>query len=178
MGIWIDQIEKAKARSADFDLRALVKYAKDKPPAELGTPEQLIERQQFLAESLGNARETKEFYERIIAGNELQDVNFLSRGARAARAVGRIIIRSPSSGQLTGHGTGFLIAPGVLVTNNHVLPESATANRSQVQFEYEIDIDGQALSAVTFAFEPSKPRRPPKLPHPWPPKLLHLAGVN
>jgi hypothetical protein len=22
------------------------------------------------------------------------------------------------------------------------------------------------------------PRRPPKLPHPWPPKLLHLAGVN
>lgn len=23
-----------------------------------------------------------------------------------------------------------------------------------------------------------KPRRPPKLPHPWPPKLLHLAGVN
>jgi len=23
-----------------------------------------------------------------------------------------------------------------------------------------------------------EPRRPPKLPHPWPPKLLHLAGVN
>jgi hypothetical protein len=23
-----------------------------------------------------------------------------------------------------------------------------------------------------------RPRRPPKLPHPWPPKLLHLAGVN
>ena len=22
------------------------------------------------------------------------------------------------------------------------------------------------------------PRRPPKLPHLWPPKLLHLAGVN
>lgn len=24
----------------------------------------------------------------------------------------------------------------------------------------------------------SSPRRPPKLPHPWPLKLLHLAGVN
>ena len=24
----------------------------------------------------------------------------------------------------------------------------------------------------------SGPRRPPKLPHLWPPKLLHLAGVS
>ncbi len=27
--------------------------------------------------------------------------------------------------------------------------------------------------------KPSRdPRRPPKLPHLWPPKLLHLAGVS
>ena len=26
--------------------------------------------------------------------------------------------------------------------------------------------------------QPNMPRRPPKLPHLWPLKLLHLAGVN
>ena len=42
---------------------------------------------------------------------------------------------------------------------------------------YEDDIKGGRPSIA-----PEKllraPRRPPKLPHPWPPKLLHLAGVN
>ncbi len=31
---------------------------------------------------------------------------------------------------------------------------------------------------ATLIYRRTKPRRPPKLPHLWPPKLLHLAGVN
>ena len=39
------------------------------------------------------------------------------------------------------------------------------------------DVEPTILRA-TGGVHPLDPRRPPKLPHPWPPKLLHLAGVN
>jgi len=44
--------------------------------------------------------------ERLLGRNDLIDVGFLERGYRAARAVGRITIRS-AGGDLEGFGTGF-----------------------------------------------------------------------
>ncbi len=155
MGLWLNEIQKAKERSAGLDLRALADYARDKTPAQLSTPEQLAERKQFLDESLRDPKESQEFFERIIAGNELQSVNYLARGARAARAVSRIVIRT-ASGQLFGYGTGFLIAPRVIITNHHVLENAGAAARSTAQFEYEADIDGQPLKAVSFSLEPTQ----------------------
>ncbi|WP_431287921.1 DNA/RNA non-specific endonuclease [Roseateles chitinivorans] len=153
MALWLDEISKAKARCAGTDLRGLAAFARDKAPREMSPPQQLAERKQFLDESLRDEEKSNEFFERIIAGNELQDINYLARGARAARAIGRVVIRTPA-GQLAGYGTGFLIAPRVLITNNHVLENALSAARSQVQFEYEVDIDGQPLSPVTFALNP------------------------
>ena len=35
------------------------------------------------------------------------------------------------------------------------------------------------LAITPYSFrKAAQPRRPPKLPHLWPPKLLHLAGVS
>lgn len=80
-------------------------------------------------------------FERILgAANELQSVNFLARGARAARAVARVSIIQ--GGQRAGFGTGFLVGERLLLTNNHVLPDVATATGSFADFDFESDADG------------------------------------
>src|SRR3954470_21976213 len=101
--------------------------ARDKRPEELATGKVQRERRDFLQESLGETREPeqiKRIYERILGGNDLMPVAYLQRGAIAARAVSRIDLGGGS------FGTGFLIAPGVLITNNHVLQNAATAARA------------------------------------------------
>jgi len=137
--LWLEQIEKARERSEGIDLRSLADYARDKTPRELSTPKQLDDRRSFLRESLGDDEKSAVAYERIISGSEIQDVNYLARGARAAKAVSRILIRD-TAGRLVAYGTGFLIAPNVLITNNHVLPSIESCRRSEAQFEFELDI--------------------------------------
>lgn len=79
--------------------------------------------------------------ERILgAASELQSVNFLARGARAARAVARVSI--VENGRRAGFGTGFLVGERLLLTNNHVLPDVATATGSFAEFDLESDVDG------------------------------------
>ena len=148
-----EQIEKARARSRDFDLRALAATGSRIRPVELSTPGQLDKRRRFLRESLGNVAEAQRVLERIIVGNELQDANYLARGARAAKAVARIKVVNPA-GRHVGYGTGFLIAPGVLLTNNHVLPSAAVAAQSMAEFRFELDVEGQAQAGIPFRMRP------------------------
>jgi endonuclease G, mitochondrial len=155
MSILFDQISKAKQRAAGLDLEAEAERTSRLSPEELNDAAALERRARFLRESLGDSLSTKEFNERIIHGNDLQDVNFFARGVRAARAVGRIVIRQPS-GTRAGFGSGFLVAPGVLITNNHVFPSPDSALRSNVQFQYERDIEGRPLPPVPFNFLPGK----------------------
>ena len=53
--------------------------------------------------------------ERIIGQSQLMSSFFLPLGAERARAVGRIVTQTGA-----GVGTGFLISPRLLMTNNHV----------------------------------------------------------
>jgi endonuclease G len=91
--------------------------------------------------------------ERIIGRNELLGVQYLDGGQTAARSVGRIVVRrSPS--KMAPMGTGFLVAPGLLMTNNHVLPTPQSAKGGVVQFNYQCGLDGNMLGAVDFALDP------------------------
>lgn len=64
-------------------------------------------------------REGRVVLERFIGPtNDLLSVEFLEQGVEAARAVVKI---ETMGGTTTG--TGFLVAPGILLTNNHVLPD-------------------------------------------------------
>ncbi|MDX2220360.1 MAG: DNA/RNA non-specific endonuclease [Burkholderiales bacterium] len=155
MAVIYEQIEKAIERAKEVDLPGLVSNARDLPPRELADDTQIEERRQFLRESLGDAAVADLMFERIIGGNELQDVNFLIRGAVASRAIARIEIRS-ASGRLQGYGTGFLIAPGVLLTNHHVLPEAGIAQNSLAQFDYERDLDGRLKPIASFELLPGE----------------------
>jgi endonuclease G len=153
MSLVSDRINKAIARSGSRDFAALKEGMLDKQPGELASEQDLARRRQFLLQTAENKGAALATFERIIQGNELQDVNYLLRGSRVARSVGRISIREPN-GRLFGYGTGFLIGERVLLTNNHVLLAASLAERSEVEFEYERDEAGNQLPGVKFSLRP------------------------
>ncbi len=90
--------------------------------------------------------------ERVNGVADFQDVSIVGRMLGLSRAVCRVLIGSAQGS--SGYGTGFLIAPGVMITNHHVLPDAATASRSFAQFNYELDTSGSALTPVSFRILP------------------------
>lgn len=72
--------------------------------------------------------------ERIIGENTLRPIYYLHVALRAAEAVVRIEIPG------VGAGTGFLVAPDLMMTNHHVIADADQARRAEVTFFYELDI--------------------------------------
>ncbi len=92
-------------------------------------------------------------YERIIAQNDLLGASFLLQGAQVSRSIGRITVRSP--GGLPLHwGTGFLVSPRLLMTNNHVMATYEEAAPSIVEFNYYVQPDGRIATPIVFDLEP------------------------
>ncbi|WP_433263570.1 endonuclease [Actinosynnema sp. CS-041913] len=75
---------------------------------------------------VGGSRELD--LERLIGRNTLVDSDFLESGVAAARAVGRVRVGGR-------WGTGFLIAPSLLLTAGHVLPSVTDAAQASVEFD-------------------------------------------
>jgi len=124
-------------------------------PRDVAPEYVLRQRRNFLDDQLGGElshRELEETFERIIGGNELQDINYLEKGTNAARSVCRIRFEAMGG----GYATGFLIAPRVLITNNHVFPDAQTARTAEAQFRYERSLDGRELTPVRFRLEPDR----------------------
>lgn len=90
-------------------------------------------------------------YERIIGASDLVSVNFLARGIKASQAVCRIGVPGQDSGW---YGTGFIVGPGLLVTNNHVLASREDAAQAEAEFGYEHDVEGVLMPPVRFNFAP------------------------
>jgi endonuclease G len=147
------EIAKTKARASGLHLALRTEDHGDKTPADLAAPQDRRARLQFLRSSLGDTPQTVETFERIIAGNELQPVNYLEIGALAAKPVCRVRI-GDAGGRLRAWATGFLIAPRVLLTNNHVLPSQEVAAHASTQFDYELDVFGADRPIVEFALQP------------------------
>jgi endonuclease G, mitochondrial len=127
------------------------------------TPERVRERIQHLAsravetEGVGlvpgqPAGPTTSALERILLKNDLMSINYLDIGARVARTVGRVHIRNPD-GSLAGYGTGFLVSPRLLMTNNHVLENSSTAGASRVEFNFQEGTDSKLLKSIFADFD-------------------------
>jgi endonuclease G, mitochondrial len=89
--------------------------------------------------------------ERIIGDSNIFQVNYLARGERAARTVGRISIVNKHDIPM-GFGTGFLVAPGLLLTNNHVISDATQASHSYILLEYEYDADNGLKQTERFDF--------------------------
>lgn len=70
--------------------------------------------------------------EKIIGENTLRDVRLLELALDAARAVVRIVTADSL-------GSGFLVGPGLIMTNHHVIGSQESAQPSAFQFHYQLD---------------------------------------
>lgn len=91
--------------------------------------------------------------ERIINQSDLFPIAHLQAGLNVSKSVCRISIRS-RSGQLQSYGTGFLVAPNLLLTNNHVLETAEAAMYAVAEFNYEDDVDFMPLEIISFRLDP------------------------
>ncbi|MCF0049553.1 serine protease [Dyadobacter sp. LJ53] len=91
-------------------------------------------------------------FERAIKGNDSIPACYLSDGTRVRRTVGRIHIYERE--RRVSWGTGFLVGPCLLLTNQHVLDSIETARASRVEFDYEEDNTGSTPPTAIFNFEP------------------------
>ncbi len=85
--------------------------------------------------------------ERLIDTNDLLPASFLEEGTKVARAIGRITTK-------TSWGTGVLIAPNILMTNNHVLDKHETSRGAFVELNYELGIDNLPKTTESFTLDP------------------------
>ena len=67
--------------------------------------------------------------------------------------MGRIVY--PNRNHIKGIGTGFLVAPNMLMTNNHVIEDKYIAESYMVEFEFEKNDKGVIGETALFQFEPS-----------------------
>ncbi|WP_373635719.1 trypsin-like peptidase domain-containing protein [Yoonia sp. SS1-5] len=81
--------------------------------------------------------------EKVIGRGNLQGLAWLLQGAKAGAPVCRVM--TP-----TAIGTGFLVAGGLVVTNNHVVPDAMMAAQATVEFNYERDEAGQLKQSVIY----------------------------
>jgi endonuclease I/V8-like Glu-specific endopeptidase len=91
--------------------------------------------------------------ERTIGDGDFLGIAFVEHALAVARFVGRVIIRS-SPGTSSGFGTGFMVSPRLLITNNHVLPSAAHAAYSELEFDFQRDRFNRMMPSVYFALEP------------------------
>ncbi len=76
-------------------------------------------------------------------------VAWLEAGFLASKAVGRIIFAGGNP-----NGTGFLISDRLLITNNHVIPDSNSARNMLVEFRYELALGQRSPAPIRFALDP------------------------
>lgn len=93
--------------------------------------------------------------ERVIGETmDFLSIAFLARGLAASRPVARLVTRL--GGKSFSYGTGFMVSPTLLMTNNHVLEAAEVAGRTTAEFDYERDVDGRELAASSFTLEPAR----------------------
>lgn len=91
--------------------------------------------------------------ERVMGKPDFLGINFLELALAVSRFVGRIRIQ-PSPSRTTGFGTGFMVSPRLLLTNNHVLGAPQDAVHSEVEFDYQYDRNGRLLPVVVYGLDP------------------------
>ena len=89
--------------------------------------------------------------EKIIDANNLLDITYLSEGSRVARAVGRIVLPVTGGNRL---GSGFMVSPSLMMTNNHVLEDELQARDARIEFDFFEREDGATGPAQHFQVQP------------------------
>ena len=84
--------------------------------------------------------------EKILGVNNLKQISWIKRGLKVSRCVCRIL--TPK-----GLGTGFLIAPDLLMTNHHVIRDAGTAAKTTIEFNYQHDFEGNVQPSCRYKLD-------------------------
>jgi hypothetical protein len=88
--------------------------------------------------------------EKVLRASQKEGLQpwFVKRVAELTNAVGRI------SAACHLFGTGFLIAPRIVLSCHHVLPDAETAKESSLQLDYQSEEDGSFRRVTTVKLDP------------------------
>lgn len=93
--------------------------------------------------------------ERILGKSDLFPIAYLQTGLRVGNAVCRLSIRN-EKGNVLGYGTGFMVSPHLLMTNNHVLETPEVALHSLAEFNYQDDENFMPCPVHSFRLDPER----------------------
>ena len=150
MLISADLVASSVARHGRIDPEALSRRIGESDRSRFVSEKQRQQRFRALMDQMRDPLAATTILERIIGGNDLVGINYLVIGAQRARAVCRIHLRD-ALGTTVGFGTGFLVAPGVLMTNHHVIAGAEEARHALAEFDYEYDVTGRDKPVAAFA---------------------------
>jgi V8-like Glu-specific endopeptidase len=132
LGVFLNYIQPSTGdEDSDFILDLFQKYPLDTP----ASPSRLIDRWRG-TDSLADVQE------QIIGEDTLRHIYILNLALEAEKAV--VHLRTPND-----MGTGFAIAPNLLMTNNHVIASRETAEQTEYTFNYQLDINGKECQIQT-----------------------------
>ncbi|MFC1765195.1 DNA/RNA non-specific endonuclease [Planctomycetota bacterium] len=131
----------------------LIKQVHGRKPLDLVPSERIRLRETRLTEAV--IPPSRVDLERILGSNDLVDINYLVLGLNAAQSVCRVVLRDRFGRQI-GYGTGFKIAPHLLMTNHHVLEDEDIAEHALAEFDYELDVSGRPRMTTRFALDPAR----------------------
>jgi V8-like Glu-specific endopeptidase len=89
--------------------------------------------------------------EKIFGENTLHPIAFLARGLEVSRSVAYISVRS---GGLAWSGTGFMVAPNLALTNQHVVENAEQLPGVTLRFNYQQDFAGRDLPTSDYGAKP------------------------
>jgi len=90
--------------------------------------------------------------ERVLGESDLLPITFLLRGLQRSKSVCRINVMPPG-GARPSLGTGFMVSPCLLLTNNHVLPDVAHVTVSFAEFGFEQDVHFRPMPSQCFPLD-------------------------
>ncbi|KAB1155309.1 trypsin-like serine protease [Tenacibaculum aiptasiae] len=144
--------EKIRPTITEIDASEFLSNVSSSIPQEIvqgniiGDKKNLLKRKEMLSSS---KYEPLNFaYERAIGKNDSVYSNFVELILEVKKKVGRIVVKEFN--EINGYATGFLISDNLLLTNWHVFKTKESVGDSVVQFNYELDTNGNPTSSITF----------------------------
>ena len=92
--------------------------------------------------------------ERIFDNNNLMDISFLEKALTVAKTVCRIIRFNGYNKQ--AFGTGFMVSPELVMTNNHVIDSPHGIKEVIAEFNYQRNSEGFIPETPLFRLEPDR----------------------
>lgn len=90
--------------------------------------------------------------EAVLGTDDRVEANFLDRAMLVRPCVGRIRVTGEGH---RGWATGFLVAPGLVLTNHHVFPSAQAIGASRIAFDFWFDVaGGRPQEPDDYAFRP------------------------